>query len=302
MALALGVASSANAQVVVTPPAGSSFEVHDQGGNAVLKVEDVDRVLVPGLAGAASGDNVLCFDAVSGALGPCAAGVAVGPTGPVGATGATGATGPIGATGASGATGADGAVGPTGATGAAGSVGAIGPTGATGATGPMGPTGAIGATGATGATGANGANGVLGHYIVRGTAGRLAVTSSTATVQPGMSQAITLAAPADVAIWASIGGRNTLTTSGAYATVDVIIYVDGTFLPAGGWNRFTNVNGANGNAFNACAINTVVSLPAGTHTIELRTLRLAGSTVPVDIGGNATLEVNPGEMTIMVLD
>jgi hypothetical protein len=367
IALAIGTALPAHAQVVVTPPPGSSFEVHGQGGNAVLKVEDVDRVLVPGLAAAASGASVVCFDAVSGALGPCAAGVAIGPTGPtgpvgptgargttgatgpngptgpagadgatgsIGATGATGdigatgpigvtgpvgATGAVGATGSVGATGAIGATGPvgatgvagsTGATGATGSIGASGPTGAAGAIGATGPAGATGvggpagptgATGTTGATGATGTSGLVGHYHVRGTAGRLAVANTTPTVQPGMSQTFNLTAAADVAIWATIGARTTLATTGASAQVDMVIYLDGNFLANGGWNRFTTVNGTNLNAFNTCAINTLVSLPAGTHTIELRTLRVSGTT-PVDIGGNSALDVNPGELTIVVLN
>jgi len=120
-------------------------------------------------------------------------------------------------------------------------------------------------------------------------------------LQPGLTQTFTLANPASAIIWASIGARTTSTTSGAYANVDAIIYLDGNFLPNGGWNRFSTVNGAS-NAFNAVAINTMVALAAGSHTIELRTLRLAGSTVSVDIGGNASTDVNPGELTILVLD
>jgi hypothetical protein len=81
----------------------------------------------------------------------------------------------------------------------------------------------------------------------------------------------------------------------------MILYVDGAFIPAGGWNRFTTVNPSNTNSFNTGAINTMITLPAGTHTIELRTSRLSGSS-SVDIGGNATTDVNPGELTIMVLN
>jgi hypothetical protein len=116
-----------------------------------------------------------------------------------------------------------------------------------------------------------------------------------------MSQTFTLGAPANVIIWASIGARATLTTAGAYATIDVIIYLNGGFLPNGGWNRFTVVNGSGNNSFSTVAINTMIALPAGTHTIDLRTARLNGTT-SVDIGGNSAADTNPGELTLMVLD
>jgi hypothetical protein len=377
--LLMGLSMPLAAQVVVTPTPGSSFEIRQQDATPVLRVEEAGRVLVPGLAAAANEDSVLCFGAVTGALGPCAAGSVVGATGatgatgavgpmgatgvmgptgptgdvgaagPIGPAGATGTTGPTGATGAAGATGAigptgvAGAVGPTGATGDAGPAGATGPIGATGAAGPtgtpgatgatgdiglpgppgavgaMGPTGPMGATGdagpmgATGATGPVGATGATGtpgatgttatitRYHAYGTAGRLAVTSAGATVQPGVTRTFTLAAPSNVIVWASIGARATLTTSGAYATVDAIIYINGNFLPNGGWNRFTVVNGTANNSFNAIAINSMVALPAGTHTVDLRTLRLNGTT-PVDIGGNSAADTNPGELTILVLE
>ena len=64
---------------------------------------------------------------------------ATGATGAQGPTGSTGPQGPIGLTGTTGATGAQGPTGATGATGPAGATGPTGTTGATGATGPQGP-------------------------------------------------------------------------------------------------------------------------------------------------------------------
>ncbi len=192
--------------------------------------------------------------------------------------------------------GAIGAAGPIGATGPAGSIGASGPAGSIGATGATGP------TGATGATGPQGPQGVFQKYHVYGTSGRLAVTSAVAAVQPGLSKTFTLASPATVIIWATIGARTTGTGNANYANVDMIIYANGAFLPNGGWNRFQVTNPSTTNSFNTCAINTMISLPAGTHTIDLRTLRLAGSTSSVDIGGNAALDTNPGELTILIIN
>jgi hypothetical protein len=278
--VALGLALPVGAQTVVTPRAGSSFEVRRQDSTPVLTVEEAGRVRVPGLSTAANGDSVLCFGAADGALGPCAAGSVVG------ATGATGATGPVGPIGP---------VGPTGPAGAAGATGPIGPAGATG------PTGATGADGATGPTGPAGPAATMTRYHLYGTAGRTSVTSNSATLQPGLSQTFTLANTANVMLWASIGALNVASTSGAWSNVDAIIYIDGNFLPNGGWNRFSVVNGSNTASFNTVAINTMVTLAAGTHTVELRTARPSGS-VAVNIGGNAAVDTNPGELTILVFD
>ncbi len=183
-----------------------------------------------------------------------------------------------------------------------GAIGAAGPAGPIGATGPAGSIGATGPAGATGATGPQGPQGVFQKYHVYGTAGRLAVTSTSATAQPGLTQTFNLTAPATVIIWATIGTRNTVTTAGAWSNVDMIIYLNGNFLPNGGWNRFSTVNSSTAaNAFNTCAINTMVTLPAGNHTINLRTARSNGTT-SVDIGGNAALDTNPGELTILIIN
>ena len=171
-----------------------------------------------------------------------------------------------------------------------------------GAIGAAGPIGATGPAGSIGATGATGPQGVFQKYHVYGTAGRLGVTSTAAIAQPGLTQTFNLTAPATVIIWATIGTRNTVTTAGAWSNVDMIIYLNGNFLPNGGWNRFSTVNSsAAANAFNTCAINTMITLPAGTHTINLRTARSNGTT-SVDIGGNAALDTNPGELTILIIN
>ena len=240
-----------------------------------------------------------------------------GPAGPTGAAGPAGPAGPTGATGPAGAAGIDGIdcwdLNANGVNDPAEDINSdgfyngldcTGPAGAVGATGPAGPAGAAGATGpagAAGATGPQGPSGVINRYHVYGTAGRLAVTSTTHTVQPGLTQTFTLTAPATVIVWATIGARTTSSTSGQYANVDMVIYLNGAFLPTGGWNRFAVVNPSFANSFNTCAINTTLTLPAGTHTIDLRTARTAGNS-SVDIGGNAAIDTNPGELTILILN
>jgi len=257
-----------------------------------------------GLTGAQGVTGAQGLQGVTGATGaPGIQGVqgTTGATGSTGAQGLTGATGSTGAQGIQGVTGATGSQGIQGIQGVTGVAGAQGVQGLTGATGAQGIQGVTGATGAVGATGAQGLPGIIQKYHTYGSSGRLAVASNVATVQPGLTQTFTLASPATVVIWATIGARNTVTTAGAYSNVDVIIYLNNNFLANGGWNRFSNVNGTAQNSFNTCAINTVISLPAGTHTIDLRTARSNG-TSPVDIGGNSAADTNPGEMTILILN
>ena len=204
-------------------------------------------------------------------------------------SGVPGPQGPIGLTGPQGPAGVPGPAGPAGTTGPAG------PAGPAGATGPAGP------AGAAGPAGPQGPSGIIDKYHVRGTAGRIGVTSTVATLQPGLTQTINLTATSTVFVVATIGGINVNTTNGQYAVVDMILYVDGTYLPSGGWNRFTVANPTGTNGFNTCALNSMISLGAGSHTIELRTARVSGTTA-VSIGGDATLDTNPGEMTIMILN
>ncbi len=132
-----------------------------------------------------------------------------------------------------------------------------------------------------------------------GTAARNNVTSNVATVQPGLTLTFTLTQPTTVVVIATIGARNTTINVGASAVVDSVIYANGTFLPNGGWNRFSvvNPNGISGVATNT--INTTIDFPAGTHTVDLRTLRSSGTTA-VDIGGDAANEGNAGELTIVI--
>jgi len=140
-------------------------------------------------------------------------------------------------------------------------------------------------------------------FHATGTAGRLAVTSTAHTAQPGLSITFTIppGQTADVVIQAYIGMRNTSTTAGQYSIVDVIIYRNGSFIPVGGWNRVETLNSSSfaQNAFNTTSINTKETLGAGTYTYEIRSARFSGNT-SVDIGGNCATDTNCGELTITV--
>ena len=289
--------------------------------NAILEMQSTTQgVLVPRMttiqrnAIAAPSEGLLVYDtdvncfffyesSVASWTSLCSAGGVgpAGPQGPAGPAGPAGATGPQGPIGATGPAGPQGPAGPTGATGPQGPAGTNGVDGATGPAGPMGATGPQGPAGPAGATGPQGPPGVINRYHVYGTAGRTGVSSTALTVQPGMSQTITLAAPSTVIIWATIGALNTTTGGTAYSLVDMVVHINGNPLANGGWNRMFITNTSAVTGMGNCAINTMVTLPAGTHTIDLRTNRSSGTSV-VTIGGNSALEVNPGEMTIMVLN
>lgn len=139
------------------------------------------------------------------------------------------------------------------------------------------------------------------YYSVMQSAGRLGVSSTTHTLNPNMTQTITVPAgqTAEVYISSTISVRNTSTTAGQYSNVDIVLYADGAFLPYGGWTRTSVVNGSANNSFGTIATNGVVVLTAGTHTIECRSARSAGTTT-VDIGGDAFLDATAGVMNIIV--
>ena len=139
------------------------------------------------------------------------------------------------------------------------------------------------------------------NFHIYNTASRLAVTSITRTVQPGMTQSIIVPAghTAIAVVSVSCGMRNTSTTSGQYSGVDGIIFYDGAFLPQGGWYRHTTVNHGSGNSLAATSTTAQIVMTAGTHTIDFRTARVSGNT-SVDIGGDAVTDTNAGEMHITV--
>ena len=140
-------------------------------------------------------------------------------------------------------------------------------------------------------------------FQLYGTAARLAVTSNIAAAQPGLSQTIIVPAGASVqvTVMGDIGVRNTSTSVGQYSIVDAIIYLNGTFLPQGGWNRYETLNSSSysQNSFGVIPLSCTFTLAAGTHTITIRTARFGGNT-SVDIGGNCALDTNCGEFSIFV--
>ena len=139
------------------------------------------------------------------------------------------------------------------------------------------------------------------YYSIAQSAGRLAVTSTTHTLNPNMAQTITVPAgqTAEVYVSVTISARNTATTSGAYSNVDIVLYADGNFFPIGGWTRTSVVNGSANNSFGTIATNGMIVLGPGNHTIDCRSARTAGTT-SVDIGGNGSTDATAGVMNLIV--
>lgn len=142
------------------------------------------------------------------------------------------------------------------------------------------------------------------YYHVIQTTGRLAVTSTTFTVNPNMTQNITVPAgqTAEVYIAASIGFRNPAVTANLTNTVDIAFFVDGVLMNYGGFARTSITNsGAGGNAFGNASIMGSVVLGPGAHTIDFRSRRFGGTAgASIDIGGDGFTDATAGAMNIIV--
>lgn len=105
------------ADISATVPAASGFSVKGSTGTERLRVEgDTGAVKFPALPGTSTQTNLVCHNAASGQLGPCAAGVGSGAQGPAGPQGLPGDQGPQGNTGSPGPAGIDGQGVPVGGT------------------------------------------------------------------------------------------------------------------------------------------------------------------------------------------
>jgi hypothetical protein len=153
----------------------------------------------------------------------------------------------------------------------------------------------------------NGSELVLGQsgVMIKST-GLLTVanTTNTLTLIPGMSTTITVGTQTMVYIQTN-GGVNTIaTTSTGGSALDVALLIDGAILPEGGYQRMyaDNPTGvAAGSVTNWVAnwnMSVIVTLSAGTHTIEVDAVYVQGSNATVSgIAGS----IKQGTLTIMVL-
>lgn len=114
----------------------------------------------------------------------------------------------------------------------------------------------------------------------------LSVTSAvtTFTVLPGITQTITVPSNCRLLITAD-GGMNTTSTSAtAISSVDVAIFIDGNYPTNGGYKRVTAFNPSStaiNNTGQPWSITTIQNLSAGSHTIDVRSVYVIGSTASV---------------------
>jgi len=110
---------------------------------------------------------------------------------------------------------------------------------------------------------------------------------TTYTVIPGLTQTITLTKPSKVYI-SSSGGFQCQAAGTAYAAGDLAIHVNGS-TAAGGQARVVAANTSGlGNILTRYHVQRTQSLPAGTHTIDLR-IKDANGTADGLIGGSNSL-------------
>lgn len=142
------------------------------------------------------------------------------------------------------------------------------------------------------------------YYHVINNAPRNNVTSTTFTVNPNMTQALTIPAgqTAEIFCFASIGMSNTSVAAGVTNTVDIAFYIDGVLIPYGGFARISCTNSsAGGNAFSNQSIMAMTVLNAGAHTIDFRSRRNGGTVgESITIGGDGFTSALAGAMTLIV--
>jgi hypothetical protein len=114
----------------------------------------------------------------------------------------------------------------------------------------------------------------------------LTVTSAvtTFTLIPGLTQTITVPENCRVLITTD-GGMNTTSTSPtAISTVDIAIFIDGSLIGNGAYRRISAFN-PSATAINSTGIGwsltTIQNLSAGSHTIDVRSIYVIGSSASV---------------------
>jgi len=114
----------------------------------------------------------------------------------------------------------------------------------------------------------------------------LTVTNATTTftVLPGISQTITVPSNCFVLITADGGVNTTSTSTTSIASVDIAIFIDGSFPTNGGYRRVSAHN-PSGTAINSTgvpwSITTTATLSPGSHTIDVRAVYTTGSSMSV---------------------
>jgi hypothetical protein len=201
------------------------------------------------------------------------------------------------------AIGPTGPTGPIGATGIAGTTGTIGPTGLQGTTGAQGPTGIQGPTGPSGGpAGPTGPTGVsnVQMYSVNATNIMVSNTYPTFIQVPGLSQTVTLTAPAKVYL-STYGGLDTGPINVAWCRSHVQIFNNAVGIPTATQSiEFANTN-IPAWTLKAWSFFTLINLPAGTYTFDVRACKYGTSDNFIAGGNNNAPVQNEGALIIQVI-
>ena len=144
--------------------------------------------------------------------------------------------------------------------------------------------------------------GQFGTMITGSTSLLVTNTTTLLTLIPGLTTTITVPTQTMVCIQTN-GGVNTVgTTTTSGSAIDVALVVDGSILPNGGYQRMyadnPTGNATVGNWVANWNMSVILTLSAGTHTVEVDTATVQGQNATVSGGFGA---INQGTLTIMIL-
>jgi hypothetical protein len=122
------------------------------------------------------------------------------------------------------------------------------------------------------------------------------------TIIPGLSQTITVPSNAIVYVATDGGMQTTSSIASGFTIIDMIIYVDGSIVSNGGYQRLTAVNNAGiTSATESWSMSQVILLSAGSHTIQIMAsgVNFLGN-ANATVSGNNTSPLQ-GELNVIIL-
>jgi hypothetical protein len=144
--------------------------------------------------------------------------------------------------------------------------------------------------------------GQFGTMITGSTALTVTNTTTALTLIPGLTTTITVPTQTMVRIQTNGGINSVGTTTTSGSAIDVALLVDGSILPAGGYQRMYADNPTgNATVTNWVAnwnMSVILTLSAGSHTVSVNAVYVAGSNATVSGGAGA---MKQGTLTIMIL-
>lgn len=168
--------------------------------------------------------------------------------------------------------------------------------------GPVGPQGPTGPQGLTGATGPSGTAGQSVTSVFGTSSLTVLNTTNTFTLIPGLTTTLTIPSSSFVMIYTD-GTFITNSTSGTgYSTLDFAIFINGAYPANGGYCRLTadnpgSLSTTTNNGFQ-WTLSSFQALSAGSHTIEVRVVYVAGVSATVS---SSNTSVRQGSLHVVII-